>query len=180
MHPSFQPTNEPSAQPLTSSPSAKVTTTSPAEVAGRASTTANQIFEGPNGAYIIAAIIIGCLLCCLLFLCCCVYYRRNEYLKTALFGKNVNWEISSWMQSKSGGIILMKRESELCMNHIGNEANDIIPSSSDSVVSNSNSSSKKIIGLDQDRPSDVVVDPFRSTFSNGQMSRGYVTESRTV
>lgn len=59
---------------------------------------------------------------------------------------------------------------EFHMNYLGYEANDVL--SSGSVVSDSSK-----IRLDQDRPSDVVVDPFRSTFP-GQ--RGYMTESRTI
>jgi hypothetical protein len=155
-------------------------------------------------------------------------------MKTAAFGKDVDKEMSTWIQSNSGGINLMKRQGdddvlenknvgsnnrsnfsfinnareslrvnsqrlgsvfgmatitdnpmksstsepkkrvtsgEFHLNYLGYDTVNDLPSSG-RIVSDISQ-----IRLDQDRPSDVIVDPFRSTFPS---QRSAVTDTRTV
>jgi len=90
-----------------------LTTTKPTEkVKDRSSASSNQALQGPNAAGIIAAVVLASLLCCVLIVFFCVrYYRRNENLR-GVFGRNMDTEISSWINSNSGGINIMKREGQ--------------------------------------------------------------------
>ena len=199
----------------------------------RADATSNQTLQGPNGAGIIAAIIILSLLCCALFFFYIFrYYRRNKFVNEHGFGKQVDKEISSWIQSNNGSINLMKRQGddfldvdgvkehprhffsavnnlrvnsqrlgsvfglgpnmdnpmkspstaeskkkrvtsgEFHMNYLGYESTTDLSSSNGNIVSDPSK-----IRLDQDRSSEVVVDPFRSTFPS---QRSLVTTSYTI